>query len=121
MQVSITNTSNQVVSVYYRVSLNGEVSPLQQVDIQPRALCNTLIFTSEAHFEAFKDSAKDLFESGVLLEGKTSGTKAEKMHDERAKSEVKAKDSKAKNATEKIKASVDKNTKADLKVEVDSL
>lgn len=121
MQVSITNTSNQVISVYYRVGTGDEVSPLQQVDIQPRALCNILDFASEAHFEAFKDSAKDLLESGVLIEGKTSGTKAEKIHEERAKSEVKSKDSKAKNATDKIKAGVEKNTKAGLKVEVDSI
>ena len=119
--ISITNTTNNVLSVYYRVVNGDSVSPLQQVDIQPRALCNEIDFATESHLQSFRESAKDFLEKGILLEGKNTGKKAEKIHDENAKETTKDLKSKGKKSSENVKASVDKHIKANLNVEIDSI
>lgn len=120
-KISLTNTTNQVLSIYYRVINGDEVSPLQQVDVQPRALCNEVDFATESHAQAFRESAKSFFENGTLLEGNTSGKKAEKIHDENAKSETKDIKAKGKKTSENASQNVDKHTKANMKIEVDSI
>ena len=120
--ISLTNTTNNVLNVYYRVVNDDEVSPLQQVDIQARALCNEFDFATEAHAQAFRESAKSFLESGVLLEGSsTSGKKAEKIHDENAKETTKELKTKGKKASENTSQNVNKHTKANLKVEIDTI
>lgn len=87
--VKLTSTLTQAVSLFYRVG-TGEKSSVVEISLPPRAVLFNVRFASEEHFAAFKAQNAALIESNkIMLDGKLSATRAEKIHYDNAAKEAK--------------------------------
>lgn len=87
--VKLTSTLTQAVSLFYRVGA-GEKSSVVEISLPPRAVLFNVRFASEEHLTAFKTQNAALIESNkIMLDGKLSATKAEKIHYDNAAKEAK--------------------------------
>lgn len=74
MVAKISNTLDKLIVTNYRMpSKEGEKpNPVISVTIQPRALLNDVFFPSESHKEEWLRQTKQLFDKGILIEGKVT-------------------------------------------------
>lgn len=115
--ISISNSLNRQIDVYYRVStVDGSIMPMIKVGIQPRALCNEVSFVSEEHKEAFLTQAKYLIDKGILIIGKATEEKLVSTNEKLAKDETAEKASKADKLNDKLAEAAD-NVNVDMHFE----
>lgn len=116
MNVLLTSTSDRTIEFNYRLP-NKQIAT---VTIPAYALNHSVYFASEELFESFKAQNKLYFagDKPVLLEGKESGAKAEKIFTAREKETAKKITTKAKEATDQIAAATqDSGVKVSVEVE----
>ena len=116
MNVLLTSTSDKNIEFNYRLP-NKQIAT---VTIPAYALNHSVYFASEDLYESFKTQNKIYFagDKPVLLEGKESGSKAEKIFNAREGETAKKIIKKAKEATDQIAAATqDSGVKVSVEVE----
>lgn len=115
--VSISNSLNRQVDIYYRVpAADGSSMPMIKVGIQPRALCNEINFISEEHKTAFLSQIQYYIDKGFLIVGKATEEKLVSTNDKLAKDETAEKASKADKLNDKLAEAAD-NVNVDMRFE----
>lgn len=114
MEVILTSTADRTIEFNYRLS-NKQVAT---VVIPAYALNHKVYFPDESVYSSFKTQAHLYFEGDkpILIEGKASGAKAEKIYTEREKTNAKKITAQAKEDTEKV---VSKTQDSGVKIAVD--
>ena len=116
MKAILTSTSDRNIEVNYRLP-NGQVATKL---IPAYALNQEFDFPDEATFELFKSQARIYFEGDrpVFIEGKSSGSKAERIFTDREKGRAKTIKESSDAAVEQIaSATQDSGVKLDISVE----
>lgn len=117
----ITSTFNHPIVLCYRMPTNSEVkNPVLEINLAERALLVDVVFPSENHFNEFKLQNAHLIDSGRIILGRTTGTKAEKVYETETLKSQNATASKVDKKIEKLEEVVNTNTKkSKFKVEVE--
>lgn len=109
--VKITNMLNQALKTNYRMPRSAgeaKLNPVLAVDIQPRAMLNTLIFPDRNYYDEWRKQNNSLFLKGVLVEGEAINEKKILAENERiTKENSKNSDDKIEKNIEKIEESAD--------------
>lgn len=116
MKVTLTSTSDRTIEFNYRLP-NGQVAT---VAIPAYALNHEVYFADESTFESFKKQNVIYFtgDKPILIEGKSTGSKAERIFTDREKANAKKITKSADDAVGKIaSATQDSGVKLDIAVE----
>ena len=118
MKAILTSTSDRNFELNYRLP-NGQVT---SKFIPAYALNHEILFSTDEEYETFKSQNHIYFEGEhpVLIEGKASSAKAERIYDAREKVNAKKITAKAKEAVEQV-ASATQDSGVKINVEVDAV
>ena len=117
MKAMLTSTSDRTIEFNYRLP-NKQIAT---VTIPAYALNHEVYFASDELYESFKQQAAIYFagDKPVLLEGRASGAKAEKIYTDRETGNAKKITARAKEATDKV-ASATQDSGVKIAVDVDA-
>lgn len=101
-KITITNTTLRNYNLPYREKINERSTFLRDVNIPAGVLNYEIVFPSEEVYKAWKENHKSYLDgkNAVLVEGKTTGGKAEKKYEENKKEETKKTDAERKKITD---------------------
>lgn len=115
MEVILTSTSDRKWEFNYRLP-NGQV---MTVEVPPYALNQKFFFPSEELYESFKRQNQLYFigEKPILIEGKSTGSKAERIYTDREVSKARVMEAAVDAAVESVTSAV-KESGANIAVEI---
>ena len=118
MNVVLTSTSDRNIEFNYRLP-NGQVTT---VTIPAYALNHEVYFADESLFESFKKQNAIYFagDKPILIEGKSTGSKAERIYVDREKTNAKKITASAKAAADHV-ASATQDSGVKINVDVDAV
>lgn len=118
MKAILTSTSDRTIEFNYRLP-NAQIST---VTIPAYALNHEVYFADETLYESFKRQAAIYFagDKPILIEGKSTGSKAERIYVDREKASAKKITANAKAAADQV-SSATQDSGVKINVEVDAV
>lgn len=114
--IKISNSTNRYIETKFRMPHGIPLS----ITIQPRALLNEINFSSEEHYQAWKQQNIVFFDRGVLIENEKNDKLLEAKGQEDAKDVTTKIQTKVDNNLDNVAAAAD-NVNASLTVETEDL
>ncbi len=123
MKVTLTSCLDQPIVMCYRMpSTDGKPSPVLEVRVEPRTLCQEFSFPNENFYKEFKAQNQSLFDSQKIIEGtKIKGEHAEKISEEIAEKQSKQVAEKIDKTIEKVENQGKGSKRTGVKFEVESM